>query len=318
MKQTAHAKPTIQFIYIFLLCGILVFFSSAVYLYNFFITQYPGINYCSIPMLIPAIQIAIAYTWYAFYCHGNKLPIEFIKESSLYFMIAILIAMASSAVQFTPFKPIDNWLIKIELFFHVDLETLLYWTNDHPIFKDCLSVIYNGITLELYLVPVTVLIMKQYAYVREFCFMLLATCILGYFFYYFFPTTAPASILNQELFEEEQIYTGLKFWQIHHYILPESSREGLIAMPSFHMIWGFLCTSIVRFNPTFFYFLLIYNTLMVLSCVLLGWHYPIDILSSILTLYLAYWLYYKLSAHSQIKLKTDSPLMRVNVTTKGG
>lgn len=284
----------IQLSYIFLLCAILVLLSSIAYLYNVYITQYPGNNYCNIPMMFPAIEIALAYIWYEYNYDSQQLPIQFIKESTIYIMTALLIGAASNAVQFTPFSPIDTWLVKIERFFHMDLEKLVYWTKNHPMLRTVLDVIYHSITLELYLVPITVLLLKQYAYVREFCFMLLATCILGYFFYYFFPTTAPASIFNQQLFDDEQILTGLKFWQIHHYISPSGRGGGMIAMPSYHIIWAWLCTNIVRFKPTAFYCLAFYNTIMVISCVLLGWHYSIDVLSSILTILLARWILVRL------------------------
>ena len=282
---------TISFKYIFIAGAMLFILSTTAYLYNFWVTEYPGNNYFSILLFMPSVMIAITYVWYELYWGSLKWPKRFILESMLYLGVAVILTVASIAAQYTPFSPIDNTLIAIERLCHIDLELIINWTNHHPALQRALMSNYDSIYLELYLIPIGVLIVHRYAYVREFCFLLLVTYIIGIIFYYVFPTTGPASILKQASFLDVQYATGLKFWQIHHHIQPSTSDGGLISMPSFHIIWAWLCTYMVRFNRPFFYFLLFYNAFMTIACVLLGWHYPIDIIGTVITLSLAHWIY---------------------------
>ncbi|HGH3054753.1 TPA: phosphatase PAP2 family protein, partial [Legionella pneumophila] len=74
------------------------------------------------------------------------------------------------------------------------------------------------------------------------------------------------------------------------HIQPTTIEGGLIALPSFHTIWAILCVYLIKdwFIPCLL--LSIINVLLILSCVLLGWHYPIDILAAIILVGLSYYL----------------------------
>ena len=86
-------------------------------------------------------------------------------------------------------------------------------------------------------------------------FLFITTALIGFTFYYFFPTTAPASIVNSPFFS-----------------------EGLAV--------GFLI-------------LLPINGLLMASCLLLGWHYAIDILGAFLVIFLSHALCWKLKKQRQ-------------------
>jgi membrane-associated phospholipid phosphatase len=117
-----------------------------------------------------------------------------------------------------------------------------------------------------------------------------SSLLIGFIVYYFFPTTAPASVLHSDYFIKEQLATGLKFTQIHQYIQPTTLDGGLIAFPSFHVIWAWLCLYLIRSWFVVFYVFLFINILLIFSCVMLGWHYFLDIILSFLILLFCHYL----------------------------
>lgn len=292
-----HKARTIYTRHLAILALIILILSSIAYLFNFYITKYPGNDYMIILVFTPSFFIALCFVGYELLYGLGKVPTQFIKECVLYFITALVIIYATNAVQYTPFPPIDRQIVTFEALFNIRVDTIVSWTNSHPHLKSLLNFSYEFLTFELFLLPIFVLIIHRYSYLREFCYLLLATCLFGFTFYYFFPTTAPASIWPTGAFTLSQQATQLKFWQIHHHIPPTTQEGGMISMPSFHIIWAWLCTYMVRFNAPLFYTLIVYNSILTVACVLLGWHYPLDIIGSVITIVLAHWLYKKFTPH---------------------
>ncbi|HBD9376085.1 TPA: phosphatase PAP2 family protein, partial [Legionella pneumophila] len=207
-----------------------------------------------------------------------------------FFVVMSIIALATNAVQLTPFPPIDKQIIKLEAQLGINMVSILEWTNKYQFFKYLLAIIYDTLPYQMSILPLCVIVSGRFYILKDYYFLLLSTTLLGFTFYYFFPTTAPASEIQNSLFAPEQIATGLKFYQIHHYIQPTTIEGGLIALPSFHTIWAILCVYLIKdwFIPCLL--LSIINVLLILSCVLLGWHYPVDILTAIILVGLSYYL----------------------------
>jgi membrane-associated phospholipid phosphatase len=193
-----------------------------------------------------------------------------------------LIALATNAVQLTPFSPIDMYIVRFESKLNINMVRILEWTNTYPGFKDLLNVIYNSIHYQMSIIPLVIIVSGRFYLLREYYFLLLVTAIIGFAFYYFFPTTAPASIISSSLFSPEQTATGYKFNQIHNHINPTTKEGGLIALPSFHTIWAIFCVYLLKEWMIPCIILLVINVLLITSCVLLGWHYPIDILGGLI------------------------------------
>lgn len=66
------------------------------------------------------------------------------------------------------------------------------------------------------------------------------------------------------------------------------SYLGFIGLPSFHVIWAWLCLYLIRSWRIAFFLLMPINGLIVLACILLGWHFPTDLLGSLVVLLLAH------------------------------
>ncbi|KTD15594.1 hypothetical protein Lgra_0260 [Legionella gratiana] len=276
-----------------ILAGLMLALSAIVFLINHFFFKYQGNNYLpgGTPFLA-TVLLLFNFGLILYFQKGSKFR-QIGKELLYLFGIMCLIAIATNAVQLTPFPPIDKSIVNFENYLHLPMDSLVVWTNNHPKFKYLLGVTYDSLTYQMSILPLFVIFTCHFHLVREYYFYLLCTTLIGFSFYYFFPTTAPASILNSTLFSISQIATGLKFEQIHHYIIPTTNDGGLIALPSFHAIWAILCVNLVRDWKIIWVALSIINLFLIASCVLLGWHYLTDILGSFIVLLISYYFFNK-------------------------
>lgn len=254
---------------------------------NATIYQYPGNNY------FPPDAFYIGFTLLLLYAgcciqSGRSSPIAQCMKVLIYFYtVMACVALATNAVQYTPFYPIDKNLLDLEQFFGIHMEGIVGWTHRHPDFKWLLTQAYDSLPYQLSCIPLLVIsaIYLRHPAMNSVCIkrlhdfysLLLISTLIGFVGYYFFPTTGPASHVNSPYFTPSQHATGLKFYQIHHHIRPTTNEGGLIALPSYHVIWGLACLYLIAPYRIAFYALLPVTLLLILACVLLGWHYPIDI-----------------------------------------
>jgi membrane-associated phospholipid phosphatase len=138
--------------------------------------------------------------------------------------------------------------------------------------------------------PLLFIFIDQFELLREYYFLLLVTTLIGFIIYYFFPTTAPASVMKGAYFSSEQLATGLKFHEIHSGIPPSTNLGGLIAFPSYHCIWALCCLYLLKDHPIPFFILLVLNSIILISCFMIGWHYLADVIGGVLVTYIAYTL----------------------------
>lgn len=283
-----------------LLAGTILGLSLIALIINHFYYQFPGNNYFPPNTSIIACIILLNYIGLTLVFGKNNRLTRSNLELINIFVVMSIIALATNAVQLTPFTPIDKQIIKLEEQLGINMVAILEWTSKHPYFKYLLSIIYDTLTYQMSIIPLCVIISGRFHILKDYYFLLLSTTLLGFTYYYFFPTTAPASEIHSHLFLPEQIATGFKFHQIHNHIQPTTIEGGLIALPSFHSIWAILCVYLVKdwFIPCMI--LAIINVLLMASCVLLGWHYPIDILAALALIALCYYFL------TLIKVKNDN------------
>jgi len=270
------------------LSGLIVFLSTIALLINYFIYQFPGNNFFPEDMLLLISIIIIV---------NIGLVVLFGKESRLshsgveffyFFAVMSVIAFATNAIQLAPFPVIDKEILSLEHYFNINIPEILVWTSKHPYFKCLLGVVYDSLPYQMALLPLIVIAAGKFSLIREYYFLMLFSTLLGFGFYYFFPTAAPASIMKSLLFSPEQVATGLKFYQIHHHIIPTTQDGGLIALPSFHTIWALLGVYLLKDWTIPCLFLFIINLLLIISCVLLGWHYVTDVIAALFTLAISF------------------------------
>lgn len=285
--------------------ALLLFFLSIVAItVNFFGSQYLGNNYFPPHSAYLILALILMYSGFLLQFGRDSQLAAVLKEIIYFFIVMALLALATNAVQYTPFPPIDQHIVDIETLLGIKLSSVLAWTQTKPDFKELLALIYDTLPYQMAYLPLLVIATKRWELLREYYFLLLFSALLGFTFYYFFPTTAPASILQGPYFSPSQQATGLKFMQIHQHIQPSTLEGGLIALPSFHVIWAWLCLYLLKGWPIAFLTLLPINLLLIASCVLLGWHYPIDILGGFVVILISHLAYYILlkKPHSRKEL----------------
>ncbi len=235
-----------------------------------------------------------------------------IQQTLFFFFIMGTIAFATNSVQYTPFPLVDEKIIKCHGILAQWLPTLFSLTKTYPTLEKILNWSYVSLDYQMAFLPLLMISTKQYQVLYQYYKYLLLTLILGFLCYYFFPTIAPASVFKLPCFTQSQYATGIKFIEIHTHLKPSTLEGGLIALPSFHVIWAVLCVGLVRNIPVLFYPLLINNFFLIAACVLLGWHYPLDVVASFFLLWLSFslsrWLS-KLASRQPAVANCDSEII---------
>ena len=260
---------------------------------NSFYFHYIGNNYFP-TQTIPAafvLMLVLAGSYLQF--NPEHAIVLIVRELFFFYLVILSLALITDAVQYTPFKLIDELIIHFESTYWLDMVQIIAWTAQYPFFKKVLLFAYTSLAYQLVLLPLFMIVTLNIKKIRSFYFFLLTSALIGFSIYYFFPTTAPASNVYSPFFFEEQRATGIKFYEIHNHLKPTTLAGGLIAFPSFHVIWAWFCLYLTYGYSGLFFLLLPLNCLLIASCVLLGWHYPLDLLGALLVILASHWLHHQ-------------------------
>ncbi|OGT31274.1 MAG: hypothetical protein A3E87_10205 [Gammaproteobacteria bacterium RIFCSPHIGHO2_12_FULL_35_23] len=255
--------------------------ASIYLLINLFFYHYKGIWYLPSYLLL-FLPFALALLGLTLYFQTTTPKFALITKSYLtYYFIYIAIGYLSTSVQYTPFLPIDNLLIMTDNYLGYNTIKMMGLTFAHPYFHLALILAYNSVYLQLLFLPYVLALMpSQQRALCVFFFSALVSALLGMTIYYCFPTVAPAHYFISPFFTNYEHNTYLKFYEVHHHLPIQSSQGGLIAFPSFHVIWVFLLLYAYKDFKWVFYPLLIIDLLITAATLLLGWHYLVDVVAS--------------------------------------
>lgn len=273
--------------------GCLLFaFACVFYLINAFIYKYPGNTY--LPFFTPHVFITLLLTYMGSCLQfGRNTHVSNILKEVIYFYLTLLvITIATNVIQYTPFKPIDLKIVYFEQYMNISLKDMMDWSFSYPTLILILRHVYNSLVQQIIFIPLLVIITLRFEIIHKYYFLLLISATIGFVFYYFFPTTAPASVIDSPHFSLSQKSTGIKFNEIHNYINPTTIDGGMIALPSFHVIWAWFSVYILKEWKIAFTIMAIFNLVLVAACVLLGWHYTTDVIGSIIVIVLSHYCYH--------------------------
>jgi len=141
---------------------------------------------------------------------------------------------------------------------------------------------YSLMGAQLAIVPMLLALLMQKRAVQVLLISLLISFFIGTTIYYFFPTIAPASMFHDPNFALQQHDTFIKFYEIHHGLPITTAQGGLIAFPSFHVVWAVMLAYSFRHKKYLFYPMALFNSLIILSTLMLGWHYLTDVIGGII------------------------------------
>ncbi len=205
--------------------------------------------------------------------------------------------MITNAIQATPFSPIDPLLVKIDRFMGIDTPALMTWTHNHPSIHNLFVNAYYSLIIELMGTLLILTVFSARKPLTIFYLAQLSTILVGALIYYFFPTMAPSGVfIHCPYFTATQKDTSLKFYQLHHFLKVTVTDDcGLIAFPSFHVVWAILLTNCYRDIKIVFYPAAIWNAVIIVSTIFLGWHYFADVIGgavlAIAGIVFAEWIY---------------------------
>lgn len=186
----------------------------------------------------------------------------------------------SNGIQTTPFPPIDPLLVKIDRLMGINTPDLMTWTHSHPHIHHLFVNAYYSLIIELMGALLIFTVFSARKPLTIFYLAQMSTILIGALIYYFFPTMAPSGIFHHcPYFTETQKDTSLRFYELHHHLKMTVTKEcGLIAFPSFHVVWAILLTYCFWDKKIFFYPAAIWNFIIIISTVFLGWHYFADVI----------------------------------------
>ena len=200
---------------------------------------------------------------------------------SLYALSLCAGLILTQGIETTPFATIDSYLAHADQLLGFNQTALLPLVYKHHWLMKLFMWGYDSIIPELIVLPLLLSLLLQDRATKVFLIALLVSYPIGTLLFYFFPTTAPASVMHSSYFTFQEHDTYIKFYEMHHHLNVTTDEGGLVAFPSFHVIWGVLLIYLAHSKKWLFYAILLWNIVMIGSTLALGWHYLIDVMSGI-------------------------------------
>ena len=210
-----------------------------------------------------------------------------------------------NGVQYTPFPTVDIFLGAADQALNIKETLLMNWTYAHPVLLMTLKMAYNSLIFQWLLMPLILFLLRKK---RQFHFYLVTSLVaylIGAAIYYFFPSIGPASIYTDSYFTRAQLDTVVNFKEIHQYLMVTTFDGGMIAFPSFHVLWSVITIYTLRkTSAVFFAPVLVLNAIATAATLFLGWNYAIDIFAGIFVGLVAIYL-----AERLIQSKWEAPAL---------
>ena len=241
--------------------------------------------------------------WLAHYLQPGKRSSEWwIAESVLAFGLMTLGTAILAPAQYIAAsldRPLaDSWFAMADESLGLHVPSLVAWTKMHPVVNGIMLTAYRSLLFQLILVVAIVWWTRDrhalWEYVVTYHITAVVTVVAsalwpaaGAFTYYGFTST-----LTQARFIDH--FARLRDGTMT--AVPLGDIEGLISMPSFHVIGGLLLAWALRRSRVAIPIACL-NALMILSTVMTGAHYAVDVLGALVTWAIAVVLYSKYCAH---------------------
>lgn len=282
IKQFYNEKVTTLDKIYFLAMGITLLLGVIYLLVNQLFFHYSGIFY------VPSLWLALSPFVLGLLLLGmatRKISPRmgyFTRSYSIYFFIVLALGILTTGMQYTPFPLIDHALAKADMLMGFHSLKVLNWTYAHPHVKHFLSLMYDMVGYQLFVIPLMLAFWLDKKAVEIFLLSIIASYLIGTTIYYFFPTAGLTAVFSSPHFLPGEHETFKKFYDVHHHIPFSFTGGGMIAFPSFHVAWAVLLTYACRHKKWILYPLIVVNIAIIVSTFMLGWHYLIDVFGGLL------------------------------------
>jgi membrane-associated phospholipid phosphatase len=250
---------------------------------------------------------AVAFMWIAWLLHvrtPGRHPREWVMAET-FLVIALLLTFSNigSPLQYAiiAFRaPLaDAWLAKADALLGVHVPALVSWTAAQPALTAALVAAYTSLLPQFVLPPLVLgcwyrdrKALWEYAWNFQFC---LIAALVGLalfpaacaFTYYGFD-----SLLDQTRFTAQ--FNAVRNGAMS--VLPFDNMEGMITFPSFHVAGGLLVTWAFRRYAAWAAALGLLNAALIVSTVLTGAHYVIDVVAAFAVFGCSVWLWRRVAA----------------------
>ncbi len=230
----------------------------------------------------PWLPVALAGSFGAYVAslkHRGRHPNVFLFFQTVWagFIVMTLTVMLDTAVQLTPFAPIDVWALSVDQAMGYSTLAFLDWTNAHPAIREVFSIVYHALDVELAVAPLVLALLMERRMVSMLLSGVMFGSVIGFTIYYFFPTNGPAGVLGGSGFTVQEVDIVTQFRELHSGQPLTSAVPGLVSFPSFHVFWAIIITTAFWPRKWLFYPAAVLNAVVIVSTLALGWHYLIDV-----------------------------------------
>lgn len=258
-----------------LLAALLI--AGALLAFNSVFFRYTGISYFPRECWWLAF-VALDFAIFAHVVRIRSPYASFVAGSlAFYALTAAVMGVLTTGIQYSPFPRIDHALARWDAALGWDTVAIIRWVAERPSLRSFLNLCYNSTELQLVAAPFFAAYAHDKRRLRVLLYGTVYSSLAGSLFYYFFPSSGPAGVFESPYFFAVQRLTHLKYEQVHAFQPVTTLLGGLIAFPSFHVAWSVLATYAASPFKNIFRCLLVLNTLVIASTVLLGWHYLVDV-----------------------------------------
>lgn len=282
IKSIDYNKITLEARILYSLIGFIFLLGAILLTINTFSTHFSESIYFSTPwkkVLLPLLALSAVVVYFQDILSKRVSLVIF--TFSMYCLSLCAGLLLTQGAEVTPFSTIDHWLLHADQVLGFHQTALMHFAYGHSFVKNTLISAYNSLEPELAILPLLIALLLHERSVKVFLYAMLLTYPVGIMIYYFFPTTAPASAIHSSLFTFQEHDTFLQFYEIHHHLKITAMDGGLVAFPSFHVIWGALLIYLCRDKKYIFYPVLLWNSLLIGATMALGWHYLLDVIAGL-------------------------------------
>ena len=205
----------------------------------------------------------------------------FLFYCSKLFLLLSLSDFVINGFIITPFPLIDKYLHLFDQALHFNTLQLLTFMHHHQLLQIISWDIYSSLIFLFFLIPLFLFATNHHQEAQDFLNHLILSVLISGIFYYFFPSTDPATVLHSPYFTKSQRYIITGFNQIHTLFQDTSKAYPFLSAPSAHTIWALLlayaCRNIIYLNKI----IGLWAILVILTTLTTGWHFLADIILAI-------------------------------------
>ena len=176
---------------------------------------------------------------------------------------------------------IDSSLASIDEYFFVYTPSIIFWFKDHNLWNLFFLLIYDTYYIQFAFVLLYFSFYREGIVLQRFVMQFMIASILTSLISNFFP--AAGVYVWYDYTPSDLVVSALNHLQeLRHNILDITKIDGIVSLPSFHAVMAFIYIYVFRNERKIIFLpILILNSLMIFSCLPIGFHYFADILGAV-------------------------------------